>query len=136
MLKNALAVIVAIGIVAFLINSNIHLKKDLATANAVATARQYRITDLEEKHAQAQEQQRRLSELLTANRIAANRQRQDLETLINENAELKAWATRPLPDDISKLQRTENLTGHTAFTEFMSHRIRLHTESSTAEKPP
>lgn len=135
MLKKAAFPIIAALIMYLLAYQNQTLREDLATAQAAANAKQHRIDDLIAKTQRAKEEQRRLSELLTSNRAAANRQQHELETLINENATLKMWANRPLPAGLSRLQRPA-ITGHTAFSEYLSHRHTVQPERSDAEQPP
>lgn len=135
MFKKAAFPIIAALIMYLLANQNQTLREDLATVQATATAKQHRIDDLIAKTQRAKEEQRRLSELLTSNRVAANRQQHELEKLINENATLKMWSDRPLPVGLSRLQRPA-ITGHTAFSEYLSHRHTLQPERSNAEQPP
>ena len=135
MLKKAALPIIAALVMYLLVYQNQTLREDLSTVQATATAKQHRIDDLIAKTQRAKEEQRRLSELLTSNRAAANKQQHQLETLINENATLKMWANRPLPAGLDRLQRPA-ITGHAAFSEYLSHRHTLQPERINAEQPP
>ncbi len=135
MLKKSGLTLIAAIVMYVLAYQNQTLREDLAVANSIASARQHRIDDLIEKTNIAKDEQRKLSDQLATNRAALARRDKQLENLLNENAELKAWADRPLPAGLDWLQR-DTITGHTAYRQHLSDRQPLPAESDNPDEPP
>lgn len=135
MLKSVFISIAAIGVLYFLMSQNHSLREDLAASTATNSVYQARITRLITQREQARAEQRKLAATIARNQADATRQQQQLETLINENAELKEWADRPLPDDIKRLRRPA-ITGASAFADYLSRRYSLPAEPGHARQPP
>lgn len=135
MLKKSGLTLIAAIVMYVLAYQNQTLREDLAVANSIASARQHRIDDLIEKTNIAKDEQRKLSDQLATNRAALARRDKQLEKLLNENAELKAWADRPLPAGLDWLQR-DTITGHTAYRKHLSDRKPMSAQSGNPDEPP
>lgn len=135
MLKKAVIPIIAALVMYLLAYQNQTLREDLATANSIAMAKQHRIDDLIEKNNIAKAEQRKLADVIASNKAVASRREKQLENLLNENAKLKAWADRPLPDGLDWLQR-DTITGHTAYRQHLSDRQPLSAQPGNPENPP
>lgn len=135
MLKKSGLTLIAAIVMYVLAYQNQTLREDIAVANSIASARQHRIDDLIEKTNIAKDEQRKLSDQLATNRAALARRDKQMEKLLNENAELKAWADRPLPAGLDWLQR-DAITGHTAYRQHLSDRHPMSAQSGSTDEPP
>lgn len=116
-----------------LIRSNARLTADLSISEQRALHAEGVVITLKRDMAEQEAARQQLAATLTTLRTAAAQRQATIEELINENAELKDWASRPVPDAIAdRLQRPAS-AGVSHYQQQLSRRSALHPQP---DKPP
>lgn len=117
----------------WLITDNASLNADLSATEQRALRAEGVVRTLQDNMAAQERARRALDDSLRALRDTTALRQKTIEELLNENAQLKDWANRPVPDAIAeRLQRSAS-AGVSDYQQQLPRRNALH---PNPDKPP